>query len=115
MIHLLTMGHFAPGNPKTAAVEKALDAEVVNRLLIELGAEDAAGKPTLDGAPVKFRGGVAAVPWKAGLHCNRAAEEFALRLQAETGCAIVDREHSRVIEPGRLEGVGGHAAGRSRR
>ncbi len=113
MIHLLTMGHFTPGNPKTAAVEKPLDMDVVNRLLTELAAEDAAGKPTLDGAPVKLKGGVAVVAWKAGLHRNRAAEEFALRLQAETGCAIVDREHSQMIDPGRLEGVGDHAVGRS--
>ena len=115
MIHLLTMGHFAPGNPKTAPVETPLDMVVVGRLLSELGVLDAKGKPTLDGMPVKLKDGVVAVHWKAGRYRNRAAEEFALRLQAETGCAIVDREHSRVIEPGHLEGADSRAVGRGGR
>ncbi len=88
MIHLLTMGHFTPGNPKTAKVEGPLDMAVVGRLLSELGVLDAKGKPTLDGMPVKLKDGVVAAHWKAGRYRNRAAEEFALRLQAETGRAI---------------------------
>ena len=32
------------------------------------------------------------------------AEEFAIRLQRETGCQIIDREHGRIVEAGPLEG-----------
>ena len=71
MIHLLTMGHFTPGNPKISDIERPLDISVVDRLLAEMGGVDAAGKPTLDGMPVKVGGGIVSVSWKAGPYRNR--------------------------------------------
>ena len=39
----------------------------------------------------------AILPWQGG-RTNRVTEEFAIRLQQETGCMLADREHGRVIE-----------------
>jgi len=58
---------------------------------------------------VEIRDGTVACRWWVGGHCNRIAEEFALRLQKETGCVLADREHCRTIEPEQLQGVNGRA------
>jgi len=100
MIHDLTAGHLDEGGVAT----KPLDMRIVRRLLDELGQLDAEGVTTLDGWRVRFEGGCVILPWKGG-RTNRVAEEFAIRLQRETGCQIVDREHGRAIEPGQLEGL----------
>jgi hypothetical protein len=59
MLHYLTVGHLDP-----AAVERrqkvpvrALEMDVVHRLLAELGEKDAEGNPTLGGLKVKLEHG----------------------------------------------------------
>ena len=111
MIHRLTLGHLDPAAVErdgSAVVLKFLDMSVVHRLLVELAVVDAHGRWTLDDDEVRFHDGYVVVPWKGGW-CNRAAEEFALRLQRQTGCLIADREHGRVIEPEQLQGLSGAA------
>jgi hypothetical protein len=107
MIHILTMGHLdrAAIGRRQAIVLRPLDMGIVNRLLRELGAGDDHGRPTLDEVPVEIKDGTVACRWLIGSYCNRVAEEFALRLQKETGCVLADREHSRVIEPDQLQGL----------
>ncbi len=109
MIHILTMGHLDSSAVlrRQAAVPRPLEMGVVNRLLRELGEIDEQGRPTLGGAPVKISGETVACRWWVGGHCNRVAEEFALRLQKETGCLMADVEHSRIIEPEQLRGLSG--------
>jgi hypothetical protein len=107
MIHILTMGHLdtvAVGR-RQALVLRPLDMGIVNRLLQELGGRNEQGRPTLDDLPVEIKDGTVACRWLIGGYCNQVAEEFALRLQQETGCVLADREHSRVIEPDQLQGL----------
>jgi hypothetical protein len=109
MIHRLTLGHLdtaAITRDGAAVVVKALDMSTVRRLLADRGAVDAQGMWTLDGDDVKFHNGYVVVPWQGGWR-NKFAEEFALRLQQETGCLIADREHGRVIAPDQLGGLKG--------
>jgi hypothetical protein len=105
MIHNLTAGHL----DQDGTVTHPLDMRVVNRLLAEMGGKDADGVPTLDGWKVRFEDGCVILPWKGG-KTNRATEQFAIRLQLETGCQIIDREHGRVIEPSQLTGLGHRSA-----
>jgi hypothetical protein len=100
MLHRLTVGHLDP-----AAVErrqtvptKALDMDVVHRLLAELGEKDGDGKITLGGCKVEFKNAAATCFWKGG-RTTHIAEEFALRMQKETGCLIADIGGYRVIQP----------------
>jgi hypothetical protein len=108
MIHDITAGHFEP----EAVIElnetifRPIDMRIVRRLLRELGATDADGDPTLDGWKVRFERGCVIVPWLGG-RTNYVAEEFAIRLQRETGCTLADREHGRVIDPQKLTGMPG--------
>ena len=105
MIHDLTIGHFDPAGieVRRRTVLKPLDAQVVNRLLKELGSTDTDGNATLGGAKVRFEDGYIVVPWLGG-GTNRVSEEFALRIQRETGCLIADMGHRCVIEPELLAG-----------
>ena len=107
MIHILTMGYLEPAavGRRQAIVLRPLDMGIVNRLLQELGGTDEQGCPTLDGVPVEIKDGTVACRSWVGGYCNRVAEEFALRLQKESGCVLADREHSRVIEPDQLQGL----------
>jgi len=111
MIHILTMGHLDPAavGRRQAIVLRPLDMGIINRLLQELGGTDEQGRPTLDGVPVEIKDGTVACRWLIGGYCNRVAEEFALRLQKETGCVLPDREHCRTIEPEQLPGLNGQA------
>jgi len=111
MIHILTMGHLDPSAVlrRQAIVLRPLEMDVVNRLVLELGGIDDRGRPTLDGVPVEITNGTVACRWWVGGHCNRVAEEFALRLQKETGYVLADREHCRIVEPEQLQGLNGHA------
>ena len=110
MLHRLTIGHL-----DRAAVErrqnvptKALEMDVVHRLLAELGEKDAEGKVTLGGSKVKFENAAVSCIWKGG-RTNRVAEEFALRMQKETGCVVADVGGYRVIDQGELIGLNGQA------
>jgi hypothetical protein len=111
MLHRLTIGHLDP-----AAVErrqtvptKALEMEIVYRLLAELGERDAEGDFTLGGCKVRFENGAVSCLWK-GSSTNRFAEEFALRMQKETGCVIAEVGGYRVIEPGEIAGLDGQTS-----
>jgi hypothetical protein len=111
MIHALTMGHIDPDGVRSrkAVVRQPLDMSIVERLLRELGEADAEGRWRLGGSKVEFYEGYIAVPWLGG-GTNYVAEEFARRLQEETGCVLADREHSRVIESKQLRGLKGLAS-----
>jgi hypothetical protein len=110
MLHNLTIGHFDPVamvNERRIAVLRPLDLDAVHRLIKELGDIGKDGVPTLEKGKVELGDGYLVCPWRiAGWH-NRTAEEFALRLQQETGCILADREHSRIIEPQQLQGLNG--------
>ncbi len=108
MLHRLTIGHL-----DAAAVErrqrvpiKALEMEVVRRLLDELGERDADGSVTLGGCKVELGNGYVSCLWKGG-RTNRELEEFALRMQRETGSLIADVGGYRVVTPGELAGLNG--------
>jgi len=116
MLHNLTIGHLDPAaivSERRIAVLRPLEIDVVHRLLKELGGIDKDGSPTLERGKVEFRDGYLVCPWRIGGWHNRTAEEFALRLQQETGCVLADREHSRIIEPEQLQGLTGAASGGS--
>ena len=112
MIHDLTIGHFDPSgiSERRRTVLKPLEMDVVNRLLDELGGTDAEGHPTLGGGRVRFEDGYLVVPWLGGW-ANRVAEEFAIRMQRETGCLIADLGHRCIIEPKELQGLNGATVG----
>ncbi len=104
MIHDLTAGHLDPRNVQ-GPVLNPIEMRVVRRLLAELAGKHDDGAPTLDGWKVSFEEGCIVLSWKGG-KTNRTAEEFALRIQRETGRLIADREHGRIVEPGQLTGLG---------
>jgi len=108
MLHRLTIGHLDPAavERRQAVPTKALEMDVVHRLLAELGEKDAKGHVTLGGCKVAFENAAVSCLWKGG-RINRVVEEFALRMQKETGCVIADVGGYRVIDPGEL-GFRGH-------
>ncbi len=108
MLHHITFGHL-----DSAVVErrqrvhvKALEMEVVRRLLDELGEKNADGSATLGGCKVELGNGYVSCLRKGG-RTNRDLEEFALRMQRETGCLIADVSGYRVIAAGELAGSNG--------
>lgn len=111
MLHRLTIGHLDPAAVKRRQTvpTKALELDVVRRLLAELGETDAAGTVKLGGCTVEFHNAAVSCLWKGG-RTNHVAEEFALRMRRETGCVIADVGGYRVIEPGELTGLNGQAA-----
>ena len=111
MLHRLTIGHLDPAavQRRQTVPMKALDMDVVQRLLVELGEKDAEGNVTLGGCKVSFENAAVSCLWK-GVRTNRVAEEFALRLQKETGCVIADVGGYRVIDSGELVGLNGEVA-----
>lgn len=112
MLHRLTIGHLDPAAVARcqAVPTKALEMSVVNRLLAELGEKDADGNRTLGGAKVEVGNARVTVPWKAATS-NRVAEEFALRMQKETGCLIADVGGYRIVQPEELVGLNAQAVG----
>ena len=98
MIHQLAMGHFdveALKNRKLVVL-RPLEMNVVRRLLQEVGhmAED--GLASLGGHPVEIKDGYIICPW---LMAQRvlATEEFAKRLQQETGCVLYDAARREIV------------------
>jgi hypothetical protein len=110
MLHRLTIGHLVRGavERRQTVPTRALEMDVVHHLLAELGEKDAEGNVTLGGSPVKFENAAVSCIWKVG-RTNRVAEEFALRMQEETGCVVADVGGYRVIDPGELIGLNGRA------
>jgi hypothetical protein len=108
MLHRLTIGHFDPAavERRQTVATKALDMEIVDRLLAELGEKDAEGNRTLGGCKVEFQNASVTCLWKAA-RTNHVAEEFALRMQKETGCLIADVGGYRVVDPTELSGLNG--------
>ena len=98
MIHKLTMGHFdveALKNRKLVVL-RPLDMSVVTRLLQELGERGADGRPSLGGHAVEVKDGYIICPW---LMAQRvlATEEFARRLQQQTGCLLFDTARRQIV------------------
>src|SRR5262245_52624249 len=89
MIHKLVIGHFDVEalKERRLAVVRPLDMNVVRRLLQEVGQVDESGRATLGGHTVEVKDGYIVCPW---LMAQRvlATEEFARRLQQETGCLM---------------------------
>jgi hypothetical protein len=112
MLHRLTIGHLDPTavERRQTVPTKALDMDVVHRHLRDLGERDADGTMTLGGCKVQFENGAVRCLWKGG-RTNRLAEEFALRVQKDTGCLIADVGGYRVIEPDELVGFSDQAHG----
>jgi len=53
--------------------------------------------------PVEGKDGCLVCRRLVGPRRNLVAEEFALRIQKDSGCLIADREHDRDVEPGQLK------------
>ena len=106
MNHNLTIGHMDTTlvAERGSKVLRPLDDHVVQQHLNALGRleED---RWTLDGGKVEFRNGCVVAAWWVGADRNLVAEEFAIRLQRETDCQIIDREHGRIVEAGQLVGL----------
>ena len=64
------------------------------KLLREFGTIDEKGNAWLQEAPVKLKDGYVSCLWLGAIH-NRVAEDFARRLQVETGCMVADVGHGR--------------------
>jgi hypothetical protein len=75
-----------------------------NAQICQCGEKDAAGNVTLGGSKVKFHNAAVSCLWMSGT-TNRVAEEFALRMNRETGCLLADVDCGRVIDPGKLAGL----------
>jgi hypothetical protein len=105
------MGHLDPAaaERRQTVLVKALEMDVVRRLLAELGEEDAEGDVTLGGCKIKFQNAALSCLWK-GATTNRVVEEFALRLNRETGCLLADVDCGRVVDPEELVGLSAQGA-----
>lgn len=104
MIHNLMLGHLDPDavQSRKGVALRPLDRRVVRALLQELGERDSEGRDTLGSLHVEYKDGCVVARWRVGTLRNRVAEEFAVRLQARTGCLIADREHGRLIDAEQL-------------
>jgi hypothetical protein len=110
MLHSLTIGHLDPAaaQRRQTLPTKALEMEVVHRILAELGEKDAEGNVTLGGCKVRFENAAVSYLWRS-VGTNRVAEEFALRMHKETGCLNADVGGYRVVDPSELLGLNGLA------
>src|SRR5271166_6273731 len=98
MIHKLTMGHFDIQALKDSklVVLRPLDMNVVSRLLQEVGQVSEDGRPSLGGHAVEFKDGYLVCPWLMAQRVH-ATEEFARRLQQETGCELYDVSRRQIV------------------
>lgn len=98
MIHKLTIGHFDVEalKDRKLVVLRPLDMNLVNRLLREFGQIGEDGRATLGGHVVEVKDGYIVCPWLMATRVQ-AAEEFARRLQQETGCVLYDTGRREVV------------------
>ena len=98
MIHTLAMGHFDIEALKNRrlVVLRALDMSVVTRLLREVGQVSEDGQASLGGHAVEVKDGYIICPWLMA-HRVLATEEFAKRLQQETGCVLYDEARREIV------------------
>jgi len=98
MIHKLIVGHFDLEALKKGRLTalRPLDGTIVTRLLEEVGHVDEQGRAFLGGNAVEFKDGYLVCPW---LMAQRiiATEEFARRLQQETGCVLYDAGRREIV------------------
>jgi hypothetical protein len=96
MIDKLAMGYFDIEALKSRKllVLRPLDTNAVRRLLQEVGNVSADGRASLGGHLVEIKDGYIICPWLMAQRVP-ATEEFARRMQQETGCVLYD--------PGRRE------------
>jgi len=99
MVHWLTIGHFDPESLKQMKISvlRPLDMDLVMRLLRAYGTVDEQGNAWLGTFPVKFHEGYIACLW-LGATQNRVAEDFARRLQVESGCVVADIQHGGIVD-----------------
>jgi hypothetical protein len=88
MIHELTIGHLDPTaiRNRLAIPLRPLDEQAVARVLTEF-----------PGLEVVRHAGYLVAPWH-GQEDGARGEEFAARLQAETGCLVADRRNGRIVD-----------------
>ena len=98
MIHKLTMGHFDVEALKNRrlVVLRPLDMSVVTRLLREVGQVSEDGRASLGGHAVEVKDEYIICPWLMA-HRVLATEEFAKRLQQETGCVLYDAARREIV------------------
>jgi len=98
MIHKLTIGHFDVEALKKGklVVLRPLDSEVVTRLLREVGQVGEDSRAFLGGHVVEMKNGYIVCPWLMGQRVM-ATEEFAKRLQRETGCILYDAGRREIV------------------
>src|SRR5947209_19539611 len=105
MIHKLSMGHFDVEALKSSrlVVLQPLDMSIVTRLLREIGQVSEDGRASLGGHAVEVKDGYIVCPW---LMAQRvlATEEFARRLQQETGCVLYDAGRREMVTLEQLAG-----------
>ena len=100
MIHKLTIGHFDVEalKDRRLVVLRPLDMSVVTRLLREVGQVSDDGQVTLGGHALEVKDGYVVCPWLMPRR-NQPAEEFARRLQQETGCLLYDASRREILTP----------------
>ena len=98
MIHKLTMGHFdlEALEDRKLVVIRPLDMGAVTRLLREIGRVGDDGLWSLGGHFVEIKNGYIICPWLMGQRVV-ATEEFARRLQQETGCVLYDATRREIV------------------
>jgi hypothetical protein len=105
MIHKLTLGHFDLEALKNRrlVVLRPLDVSVVTRLLQEVGQVGEDGRASLGGHAIEVKDGYIVCPW---LMAQRilATEEFARRLQQETGCVLYDATRREIVSLEQMAG-----------
>jgi hypothetical protein len=105
MIHKLTIGHFdlEALKDRRLIVLRPLDMGVVKRLLQEVGQVGEDGRASLGGHAVEVKEGYIVCPWLMAQRV-RATEEFARRLQQETGCVLYDAARREVVSLEQMAG-----------
>jgi len=105
VIHKLTIGHFDVEALKNRRlfVLRPLDMSIVTSLLQKMGEVAEHGRATFGGHAVEVKKGYIVCPW---LMADRVLtkEEFARRLQQETGCVTYDAGRREIVTLERMAG-----------